>query len=574
MSDVCRSVADMDSMSTTTSMVGHTAATGVQAAAPGGALVSLEARRAAFGACRSALAGLREVLVACGDRDLPSLAAELAEVRALAGAGLVAVSAEAEQRGVIAASQCASTADWVADAAWHSRRESATVAKAAGLFTRDEYAPVAEALCDGDLDLASAVACGQEFAKLVPDLAEAARPLVLERLVDIACEHGPVGVRRLKDEILARYGEDGEFEEQCERRRRHIELSSGRQTEAGMWDYRLLVDGEGRAVLEAVIGPDSAPKPVGSGGDSPSPGGSTADGGAGQSATARDTRPVGRRRGEALIAALRRSVTATRHVPTSPKAILMITMDYADLVARIGDTAAISLSLASTVRSRTGRGDVGRNRTVPTGQVGTAHGPGVVLGSRAAGEPISPDMVRRIACDAGIIPVVIGGRGEVLDQGTMERCFTTGQVRALWRRDRHCTFPGCDVPAAWCDAHHLVHWIDGGATDLDNAALLCGRHHTVVHRDHLAGYVTQPRGGAVNPRAGRDADQCRGEPSDIERRPPEPVGAGVRRRPVRSPGRSGDGASQNPADRADAAVSWDLRVDSYRPAWGDPECAA
>jgi hypothetical protein len=130
---------------------------------------------------------------------------------------------------------------------------------------------------------------------------------------------------------------------------------------------------------------------------------------------------------------------------------------------------------------------------------GVAHPPGevpgaaIVLGSRATGELISPDTVRRLACDAGIIPVVLGRRGETLNQGAMQRLFTTAQVRALWRRDRHCTFPDCGIPAAWCDAHHLTHWIDGGLTDLANAALLCARHHTIVHRDQLAGRVTHAR---------------------------------------------------------------------------------
>jgi hypothetical protein len=453
-------------------------------------------------------------LVACTDRDLSALAGELAEIRALAGAGVVAVTAETEARGVIAASQFASTAAWVADAAWHSRRESATIAKAAALFARDEYAPVADAVCDGDMDLASAVACGQEFAKLAPDLTESAKPLVLEHLLDMAYDHGPAGVRRLKDEILARYGENGEFEEQCERRRRHIELSAGRLTEGGMWDYRLTVDGEGRAVLEAAIGPGSAPKPAGISGCGDVPPGPDA----GLCVTTRDTRPVGRRRGEALIDALRRSVTASRHVPTSPKAILMLTMDYADLTAKIG-TASAKSEHASTGHASIGTARIGsrgsggagavRDTQMPAGFSFPAGGrtrAGVVLGSRAAGELISPCAVRRIACDAGIIPVVLGGRGEVLDQGVMERCFTTGQVRALWKRDRHCTFPGCDIPAAWCDAHHLVHWIDGGVTNLDNGALLCSRHHSIVHRDQLAGRVAHtcgdPPGGTRRARRG------------------------------------------------------------------------
>jgi hypothetical protein len=53
--------------------------------------------------------------------------------------------------------------------------------------------------------------------------------------------------------------------------------------------------------------------------------------------------------------------------------------------------------------------------------------------------------------------------------------------RATEVRDRHCVFAGCDAPSYWCDVHHLLHWIDGGETDLDNSALLCERHHTKVH---------------------------------------------------------------------------------------------
>ena len=62
-------------------------------------------------------------------------------------------------------------------------------------------------------------------------------------------------------------------------------------------------------------------------------------------------------------------------------------------------------------------------------------------------------------------------------------------------RDRHCTYPGCDVPGQWCDAHHLIHWADHGPTDTDNAGLLCERHHTIVHQRRLAGWVAHDPGG-------------------------------------------------------------------------------
>ena len=103
---------------------------------------------------------------------------------------------------------------------------------------------------------------------------------------------------------------------------------------------------------------------------------------------------------------------------------------------------------------------------------------------------LGPETVRKLACDGAVVPAVLGADGEVLHLGRRRRLFTSAQVRALWLRDRHCTFPGCTIPATWADAHHLRHWVDGGPTDLTNAALLCGRHHTIVHRDRLTATLT------------------------------------------------------------------------------------
>jgi hypothetical protein len=89
-----------------------------------------------------------------------------------------------------------------------------------------------------------------------------------------------------------------------------------------------------------------------------------------------------------------------------------------------------------------------------------------------------------------VIPAVLDSAGQLLRLGRTRRLFTSAQVRGLWLRDRHCTFPRCAAPATWCHAHHVRHWIDGGASDLDNAALLCERHHTIVHRDRLSATVT------------------------------------------------------------------------------------
>ena len=103
------------------------------------------------------------------------------------------------------------------------------------------------------------------------------------------------------------------------------------------------------------------------------------------------------------------------------------------------------------------------------------------IGTTADGTDLPPAVLRRLACDAEIIPAVLGSSGEVLDLGRLHRLVTPALWTALVLRDQHCTFPGCTRPPLMCHAHHLTHWADGGETSLDNLALLCGAHHRVIH---------------------------------------------------------------------------------------------
>jgi hypothetical protein len=102
--------------------------------------------------------------------------------------------------------------------------------------------------------------------------------------------------------------------------------------------------------------------------------------------------------------------------------------------------------------------------------------------------PISPDAARRWACDAAIVPMVLGARSEPLDIGRMTRIVPEGLRRALITRDGGCSFPGCTRRPRRCHAHHLKHWTDGGPTSLENLTLLCRFHHTLIHADqwHVA----------------------------------------------------------------------------------------
>jgi hypothetical protein len=113
----------------------------------------------------------------------------------------------------------------------------------------------------------------------------------------------------------------------------------------------------------------------------------------------------------------------------------------------------------------------------------------LTLAELRAGLPVlGPDQqtltgaqTRRLACDAQIIPAVLGSPSEVLDIGRATRTVPTAIRRALILRDHGCAFPGCGRPPGWTDAHHIVHWSAGGPTALANLVLLCGHHHDTIH---------------------------------------------------------------------------------------------
>ena len=101
------------------------------------------------------------------------------------------------------------------------------------------------------------------------------------------------------------------------------------------------------------------------------------------------------------------------------------------------------------------------------------------------GEDLDPATVRRLACDADLIPAVLGSGGRVLDVGRAHRLVTAAIWAALVVRDQHWAFPGCRRPPVMCHAHHVVHWVAGGVTSLDNMVLLCG--HTAASSTALRG---------------------------------------------------------------------------------------
>jgi hypothetical protein len=205
-----------------------------------------------------------------------------------------------------------------------------------------------------------------------------------------------------------------------ERAARRVELTWSPDGAGGSW-LRGRLDAEGTAVVRAALDPLAAPQP------------STADG--------PDPRSAGRRRGEALVEVCRR-VLAGGELPAAggSRPLVVVTVPLTTLTDRVG------------------------------------------AGVLDDGTPISPAAARRLACDAAVLPAVLGGASQPLELGRTRRLFTGPIRRALVLRDRGCAFPGCDRPPGWCEAHHIHHWADGGPTTLANGVLLCGTHHRLVEQ--------------------------------------------------------------------------------------------
>lgn len=104
------------------------------------------------------------------------------------------------------------------------------------------------------------------------------------------------------------------------------------------------------------------------------------------------------------------------------------------------------------------------------------------LHETTAGQVLPVEAVRQLACDASVTRIVFDAESEILDVGRKTRVIPAALRRAVIARVRHCQHSGCRRDATWCDVHHLVHWADGGETDLANLELLCRYHHTLRHR--------------------------------------------------------------------------------------------
>ena len=238
-------------------------------------------------------------------------------------------------------------------------------------------------------------------------------------LVEAACVFDPAAVAKLGRAIHARLDQDGRPPTEADVRSPANELRLDRRADGGV-KLTGRLGAEGAALLTAVLDPLAKPRAAVEGEPDP--------------------RSRVERQGDALVDVLRLAANA------------------GDLPAEGGERPTLIVMMALEAL-----------------QEGTA--PALM-----ADALIDASLARRLACDSAVVPAVLGARSEPLDIGRRTRTVPTALRRALVLRDRACTFPGCTIPARWCDAHHVRHWANGGATALRNLALLCGRHHDLVHR--------------------------------------------------------------------------------------------
>ena len=132
------------------------------------------------------------------------------------------------------------------------------------------------------------------------------------------------------------------------------------------------------------------------------------------------------------------------------------------------------------------------------------------------------ETVRRLACDASVTVVTEDQQGNPLNVGRKYRIVPPRLRRALWARDRGCTFPACKNKK-FVEAHHLKHWINGGKTDSDNTALLCTHHHRLVHDGVLqirrlaeGSFEFRRSNGQVIPRCGYRTEDAAPDPAILE----------------------------------------------------------
>ncbi|WP_265442561.1 HNH endonuclease signature motif containing protein [Flexivirga meconopsidis] len=400
-----------------------------------------------------------DVVHQLGDAQVESLTQVLLRLHGRSAQVAAVVTADAVDRGTVAGSTAANTTQWVARHAAAAGVpvepvEAKSIAVVAEACREPKNAVIAAAVRQGTCTVSTARAALTNADKVAPVVPFADRGEVLSWFLQLDPALGVRGVQALTRKILATYASEALSAQDA--KLEQVETLTWGTTATGMTRLVAELAPANAAVVKAAITAGSAPRPAspgGTDGSTPAEPGDTS-GTADASATVRDDRTPGKRRADALVELVTAGakVAAGEVAPVGSAATVLLTMNLAALTEGIGGA------------------------TTPAGDV---------LDAGAA---------RRAACDAELIPAVLGGPSQPLDVGRRERLVTKGLRAAVLIRDGGCTFPGCDRPPGFCEVHHVTPWWAGGTTSLTNSAMLCCRHHQEVHR---RGFTAQVRPDGV-----------------------------------------------------------------------------
>lgn len=280
---------------------------------------------------------------------------------------------------------------------------------------------------------------------------------VAEReMVELGRTHGPLELRRAGVQICNRLDTDGP--EPAEDRAYDRETLKLKTAENGVAFSGFLANENGE-LLRTLIHAHAKPR-------------RTVDG-------ALDPRSRDRRQADALTTVLNLSTNAVAPGSVAAGAAAPPRVDAPAGFPGAGSTAT------STAASSAAAGTALRSGSKPHITVTIDFNDlkaGVATGRLTYGDPLSAATIRRLACDAQILPIVLGSESQPLDVGTTVRLATGPLRKALIARDKGCVC--CGAPPLYCDAHHVISWIDGGETKITNLVLLCKRCHRDLHSGH------------------------------------------------------------------------------------------
>src|SRR5688572_2187138 len=404
---------------------------------------------AALDAAREAVDALVDAVADGALRDLghDELTAQLQAARALAARlewFSLQVVREVDIRGSHVLDAALSPAAWLRFRARMSPGEAKAAVRTARALADDSLAATSAALAGGEIDPAHA----RLIAAHAADAPAGAVALIEPEALKVARAADPSAVAGVMRQFAHALDPDGADEAAVRRyQKRGVSLAT---TLDGMVVGTVLLDPVAGAEVLTALSAASAP-------------------------VSGDTRSAGQRNADALTDICRQYLaTAQDRKSGGGHPHLIVTVDADSL-------------------------------TNQPGSPGAGGSPGAMLGWVG---PITTSTAQRIACDADVTYVAVDGDGGACDVGRERRFFTTAQRVAMIARDGdRCALPYCDRPVAWSDAHHLQHWARGGPTVIDNGALPCAAHHTMLHeghwtlhRDHDGRYqITHPDGRTIGP---------------------------------------------------------------------------